>query len=300
MFVRSYTFMFLAILFWSMNPVANKIAIEEIAVPQLVSMRAVFSSIILLVFSFAIGYRYSPKKVGWKPFVLGFLDPGLTSLLFVYSLTVLSAANTILIIALLPFSQSILGRLVFKEKIQPSIWIGGIVAAYGLATFYSIEDFNDRDSLWGNLLMFFCFCLFSVSQLLTRKIMKSEVPAIHVTSSQMISASVFLTLYMVFFGDMTLPFRASSGTLMTLVFLTFSMAFPFFFYNKALRYISVGMASLFLVLIIPFGFIFAAIFLGESITLTKAAGAIMVMIGVGLPHLIVLWKRRFNIGYKLN
>ena len=300
MFVRSYAFMFLAILFWSMNPVANKIALEEIAVPQLVSMRAVFSSIILLVFSFAIGYRYSPKKIGWKPFVLGFLDPGLTSLLFVYSLTVLSAANTILIIALLPFSQSILGRIVFKEKIQPSIWIGGIVAAYGLATFYSIEDFHDRDSLWGNLLMFFCFCIFSVSQLLVKKIMKSEVAAIHVTTSQMISASVFLTLYMVFFGDMTLPFRASSGTLITLVFLIFSMAFPFFFYNKALRYITVGMASLLLVLIIPFGFIFATIFLGESITLTKAAGAILVMIGVGLPHLIVLWKRRFNIGYKLN
>ena len=298
MFVRSYAFMFLAILFWSMNPVANKIALEEIPVPQLVSMRAVFSSIILLGFSFAIGYRYSPKKIGWKPFVLGFLDPGLTSLLFVYSLTVLSAANTILIIALLPFSQSILGRIVFKEKIQPSIWIGGIVAAYGLATFYSIEDFHDRDSLWGNLLMFFCFCIFSVSQLLVKKIMKSEVAAIHVTTSQMISASVFLSLYMVFFGDMTLPFQASSGTLMTLLFLIFSMAFPFFFYNKALRYITVGMASLLLVLIIPFGFIFAAIFLGESITLTKSAGAIMVMIGVVIPHLIVLWKRKFNIVYK--
>ena len=298
MFVRSYTFMFLAILFWSMNPVANKIALEEISVPQLVSMRAVFSSIILLVFSFAIGYRYSPKKIGWKPFVLGFLDPGLTSLLFVYSLTVLSAANTILIIAFLPFSQSVLGRIVFKEKIQPSIWIGGIVAAYGLSTFYSIEDFHDRDSLWGNLLMFFCFCIFSVSQLLVKKIMKSEVAAIHVTTSQMISASVFLTLYMVFFGDMTLPFQASSGTLMTLLFLIFSMAFPFFFYNKALRYITVGMASLLLVLIIPFGFIFAAIFLGESITLTKSAGAIMVMIGVVIPHLIVLWKRKFNIVYK--
>ena len=210
----------------------------------------------------------------------------------------LSAANTILIIALLPFSQSILGRIVFKEKIQPSIWIGGIVAAYGLATFYSIEDFHDRDSLWGNLLMFFCFCIFSVSQLLVKKIMKSEVAAIHVTTSQMISASVFLSLYMVFFGDMTLPFQASSGTLMTLLFLIFSMAFPFFFYNKALRYITVGMASLLLVLIIPFGFIFAAIFLGESITLTKSAGAIMVMIGVVIPHLIVLWKRKFNIVYK--
>ena len=75
MFVRSYAFMFLTILFWSTNPVANKFALEEIAVPQLVSMRAVFSAIIILVFSFAIGYRYSPKKIGWKPFLLRFLDP---------------------------------------------------------------------------------------------------------------------------------------------------------------------------------------------------------------------------------
>ena len=169
------------------------------------------------------------------------------------------------------------------------------MAAYGLATFYSIEDFHDSDSIWGNLLMFFCFCLFSVSQLLARKIMKSEVAAIHVTTSQMISASVFLTLYMVFFGDMTLPFQASSGTLMTFVFLTFSMAFPFFFYNKALRHITVGMASLLLVLIIPLGFIFAAIFLEENITWTKTSGAILVMIGVMIPHLIVFLNRKLKI-----
>ena len=143
--------------------------------------------------------------------------------------------------------------------------------------------------------MFFCFCIFSVSQLLVKKIMKSEVAAIHVTTSQMISASVFLTLYMVLFGDMTLPFRASSGTLMTLLFLIFSMAFPFFFYNKALKYITVGMASLLLVLIVPFGFIFAAIFLGENISSTKSLGAVLVMIGVMTPQLVIILKRKLNI-----
>ena len=295
MFFRPYSFIFLAIIFWSINPVASKIALEEIPVPQLVSMRAVFSTIILLVFSFMVGYRYSPKKTGWKPFLLGFLDPGLTSLLFNYSLTVLNATNTILIIALLPFSQSILGRILFKEKIQHSIWIGAIVAAYGLANFYSIEEFHNIESLWGNFLMFICFCLFSVTQLLVRKIMISEVSTIYVTISQMISASVFLTLYMLFFGDITLTFKASSGTLMTLLFLIFSLALPFFFYNKALRDIPVGMASLLLVLIIPFGFVFAAIFLEENITWTKTSGAILVMIGVMIPHLIVFWKRKLNI-----
>ena len=169
------------------------------------------------------------------------------------------------------------------------------MAAYGLANFFSIKDFQNRDSLWGNLLMLICFCVFSVTQLLVRKVMKSEVAAIHVTTSQMISASVFSILYMLFVGDMTLPFRASSGTLMTLLFLIFSLAVPFFFYNKALRHITVGMASLLLVLIIPFGFVFAAIFLEENITWTKTSGAILVMIGVMIPHLIVFWKRKLNI-----
>ena len=111
----------------------------------------------------------------------------------------------------------------------------------------------------------------------------------------MISASVFLTIYMLFFGDMTLPFRVSSGTLMTLLFLIFSMAFPFFFYNKALSNIKVGMASLLMVLMIPFGFIFAAIFLEENISSTKSLGAVLVMIGVMPPQLVIILKRKLNI-----
>ena len=136
MLISAYSCMLLAILFWSLNPVANKIALEDIAVPPLVAMRAVFSSIILLIISYVIGYRYSPKKIGWKPFALGVLDPGLPSLLFVTALTVLSASNTVLILALMPFSQSILGRVVFKEDFQSSVWFGAVLAVFGLYIFF--------------------------------------------------------------------------------------------------------------------------------------------------------------------
>jgi drug/metabolite transporter (DMT)-like permease len=128
--------------------------------------------------------------------------------------------------------------------------------------------------------------------------MRSEIPAIQVTSSQMISASVVLILYLIIFGDMELPLQASSGTLMTFVYLVFSMALPFFFYNQAMRHIPVGMASLFLVLIIPLGFLFAAILLGEDITWIKTVGAILVMIGVALPHLLESGKRKFSLRQK--
>jgi drug/metabolite transporter (DMT)-like permease len=50
-----------------------------------------------------------------------------------------------------------------------------------------------------------------------------------------------------------------------------------------MRHIPVGMASLFLVLIIPFGFVHSAVFLGEEITWVKSNGALLVRIGVALP-----------------
>tara|TARA_B100001750_G_scaffold239126_1_gene246749 strand:+ start:353 stop:1243 length:891 start_codon:yes stop_codon:yes gene_type:complete len=286
MIVRAYTSIILACFLWSLNPVANKVALEDIAVPQLVFMRAVFAAIILLSLALYAGHRFSPKQIGWRPFVLGILDPGLTSLLFVTSLTVLSASNTVLIMALMPFSQSILGHMVFKEDFQSSVWIGGLIAVFGLAIFCIGEDFNGAESVWGNALLLSVFCLMAVSQLMTRKIMTTEIPTILVTSSQMVSASVVLLVNLLIFGDLNLPIQASSGTMMTLIFLIFSMAIPFFLYNQSMRHIPVGMASLLLILIIPFGFLFAAIFLGENITLLKSGGAVLVMIGVALPNFL--------------
>jgi len=284
MLIRAYTSIIAACLLWSLNPAANKLALEEIAVPQLVFMRAVFAAFILLLVSFIMGHRFRPKEIGWRPFLLGVLDPGLTSLLFVTSLTVLSASNTVLILALMPFSQSMLGRVVFKEELRSSVLLGATLAFSGIVIYFSGEAFNGADTVWGNSLLLSVFCLMAVSQLMTRKIMTTEIPAIQVTSSQMISASVVLFIYLIVFGDTELPLQASSGTMMTLLFLVFSMAIPFFLYNQAMRHLPIGMASLLLVMIIPFGFLFAAIFLGEEITLIKATGAILVMTGVAFPH----------------
>ena len=284
MLIRAYTSIIAACLLWSMNPAANKLALEEIAVPQLVFMRAVFAAFILLLVSFFMGHRFRPKEIGWRPFLLGVLDPGLTSLLFVTSLTVLSASNTVLILALMPFSQSMLGRVVFKEELRSSVLLGATLAFSGIVIYFSGEAYNGADTVWGNSLLLSVFCLMAVSQLMTRKIMTTEIPAIQVTSSQMISASVVLFIYLIVFGDTELPLQASSGTMMTLLFLVFSMAIPFFLYNQAMRHLPIGTASLLLVMIIPFGFLFAAIFLGEEITLIKATGAILVMTGVAFPH----------------
>ncbi|MED5403933.1 MAG: DMT family transporter [SAR324 cluster bacterium] len=295
MIVRAYIFLIIACIFWSFNPVANKIALDEIAVPQLVFMRTFLSAIIMLIVTLCMGHGFRLKKIGWRPFLLGVLDPGLTSLLFVTSLTLVSASNTVLVMALMPFSQPIIARLVLKEEVQPSIWFGAILVLFGFSLFFLGENIITKDSLLGNVLLMSVFCLFTFSQLITRKIMLTKISTFVVTSSQMVSASVIMFLNLMFFGNLELPFQASSGTIMTFVYLVFSLAIPFFLYNQAMRHIPVGMASLFLVLVIPLGFLFAAIFTGEEITLFKTTGAVLVMIGVVLPHLLQIVVKRFSV-----
>ena len=295
MIVRAYIFLIIACIFWSFNPVANKIALDEIAVPQLVFMRTFLSAIIMLIVTLCMGHGFRLKQIGWRPFLLGVLDPGLTSLFFVTSLTLVSASNTVLVMALMPFSQPIIARLVLKEEVQLSIGFGAILVLFGFSLFFLGENIITKDSLLGNVLLMTVFFLFTFSQLITRKIMLTKISTFVVTSSQMVSASVIMFLNLMFFGNLELPFQASSGTIMTFVYLVFSLAIPFFLYNQAMRHIPVGMASLFLVLVIPLGFLFAAIFTGEEITLFKTTGAVLVMIGVVLPQLLQIVVKRFSV-----
>ena len=286
--------MLVASLFWSLNPVAGKMALEEIAAPQLAFSRVLVAAITLFVLSYFRVKSFRPREIGWRPFVLGLIEPGLTSLLFVTSLTLLSASNTVIVMALMPFSQSIMGRIVFKEEFQLSVWIGGVLAIIGIAVFFTGEE-KGTESLWGNMLLLTVFCLMIVSQLLTRKIMKSDIPAIQVTASQMISATIIIFAYLLLFGNLDLPVQITSETKIALIYLVFSMSIPFFLYNLAMRQIPVGMASLFLVLIIPFGFFHASVFLGEEITWAKSFGAVLVMIGVALPHLLQTGRKRLGV-----
>ncbi|MEC9296772.1 MAG: DMT family transporter, partial [SAR324 cluster bacterium] len=213
MIVRAYIFLIIACIFWSFNPVANKIALDEIAVPQLVFMRTFLSAIIMLIVTLCMGHGFRLKQIGWRPFLLGVLDPGLTSLLFVTSLTLVSASNTVLVMALMPFSQPIIARLVLKEEVQPSIWFGAMLVLFGFSLFFLGENIITKDSLLGNVLLMSVFCLFTFSQLITRKIMLTKISTFVVTSSQMVSASVIMFLNLMFFGNLELPFQASSGTI---------------------------------------------------------------------------------------
>ena len=91
MLARAYFCLILSCILWSLNPVANKYALMELAVPQLVFLRTMCTALVMFVITLSLGYSFKFKKIGWRPFFLGIIDPGLTSLFFV-SLAVLILA----------------------------------------------------------------------------------------------------------------------------------------------------------------------------------------------------------------
>ena len=113
--------MLLAVFFWSLNPVAMKIALEH-ASPNLIATARVISAA-LLIWGLLLVWKikFNWRELGFEPFLMGLIEPGINSILFLLAMTMVPLPNVILFSCLLPFIQSLLGRFFLKEPFQASV-----------------------------------------------------------------------------------------------------------------------------------------------------------------------------------
>ena len=73
--------MFLAVFFWSLNPVAMKIALEH-ASPNLIATARVISAA-LLIWGLLLVWKikFNWRELGFEPFLMGLIEPGINSIL---------------------------------------------------------------------------------------------------------------------------------------------------------------------------------------------------------------------------
>ena len=181
--------MLLAVFFWSLNPVAMKIALEH-ASPNLIATARVISAA-LLIWGLMLVWKikFSWRELGFEPFLMGLIEPGINSILFLLAMTMVPLPNVILFSCLLPFIQSLLGRFFLKEPFQASVWVGGTLAIAGMLIFLQGQEL-DWNMGMGNALLLFCYLLAGVNQLLTRRVMKAERALLPTTACQMTMASL--------------------------------------------------------------------------------------------------------------
>ena len=125
----------LAGLIWSFGPLVVRYMNEPHLVPwQYIFARGLTIFVILNLYLFyeeGSAFYKNYLKIGLSG-VIGGTGLGIAMITFIYSITLTSAAITLLCLAAMPFFTALLGFLFLKEKISINVWIAIMIATIGI------------------------------------------------------------------------------------------------------------------------------------------------------------------------
>jgi drug/metabolite transporter (DMT)-like permease len=267
----------LGVIIFSGSLPATRVAVADLSPMLLTSARAVIAALLGVVFLFALR-QTRPERRDIFPLtlvaiggVVGF--PLLTAL----ALQHITAAHSIVFIGLLPLATAIFGVLRGGEQPKPAFWLFSIVGAAAVAGFALYG--SEGGTLVGDLLMIaailVCGLGYAEGATLSRRL----------GGWQVISWALLLSLpIMAVIALFTLPDTWSNigvPAWIGLVYVSiFSMMVGFIFWYRGLALGGIAGVGQLQLLQPFFGFLLAAIFLGEPIAWTMIASTVIVVVCV--------------------
>ena len=279
----------LAVTFWASSPTAIKIVLAAVPVIEAVTLRFVIAAIMLWLAAAAVHQAVNVRRVGWRPFVAGMIEPGLVSIIAYQGLLWTTAVHAALIFALMPLIASVFARVFLKEAISVPVIVGALVGLGGIILLVSGAGADSDASLAGDLLIILALFMICGVQLTFRRLAQEHGQPALVTAMMMSGATVTGAIALATFGDLPpLAWSAQAGIGLWSWFLYTAVAVSgasFFLQNYALRHLPVGRVTLYSVLSAPIGVPFAWLVLGESISTRDLIAIAIVVTGVALPAL---------------
>ncbi|MCW5753062.1 MAG: EamA family transporter, partial [Alphaproteobacteria bacterium] len=234
--------MLLATLFWSSTLIGNKILVDHLAISEVVLTRFGLAALLLWLLVALSGEMPHLRRAGPRPVLMGLLEPGLTSVLFIWGQSYTSAAHATVFWALMPVMMPVLGRVVLGETLRPVLMVAAFIALGGTLILL-FGGTNDGGSLKGDLLCMLGVLCGCANQLLARRVAQSQGRPMLTTALQLTSGAL-LALAILLLIERPEAIRAidqRGGLLALMLYLGFvASALPFFLYNYALRHIPVG------------------------------------------------------------
>lgn len=267
----------LGVIIFSGSLPATRVAVADFSPMFLTSARAAIAALLGAVFLFAFR-QTRPERRDILPLtlvaiggVVGF--PLLTAL----ALQHITAAHSIVFIGLLPLATAIFGVLRGGERPKPAFWLFSVVGAAAVAGF-ALYGSNDG-TLTGDLLMIaailVCGMGYAEGAILSRRLGGWQVISWALLLSLPIMAAIAL---------LTLPHAWSNVGVPAWIGLAyvsiFSMMVGFIFWYRGLALGGIAGVGQLQLLQPFFGFLLAAIFLGEPIAWTMIASTVVVVVCV--------------------
>ncbi len=272
---------------WGGQFIAARIATSEALPFTAACLRFSIATIALLVIHLLREKRFVRLSLGqWGWIVLlGISGVFLFNFLFFSALAIAPAGRSSVVVAMTPAMVSVSSIFLFRERFSPLRIVGLLIALFGVS--WAISGGNPLQLLRGgigrgDLYLFaatLCWATFSLSG---KVILKRLSPRVAITYACLVGTAALLVSAGIEGGLHHVP-QFSARVWLSLLYLgLFGTALGFVLYYDGIGKIGPSKTTIFINLVPIWAMVFAAVILGENITLALVLGAAMVIGGVFL------------------
>jgi len=273
---------------WAAAVVGTKLAVVEIAVAEFVVARLLLAAGGLWLMVLATRTAAEPRTLGWRPFAMGCLEPGLTTFLVSVGLTMTSPVNGAVFWSLMPLVMPLLGRLVLGEAIQPVVLVAALIGTAGTALLVHGQGGHGGGTLIGDMFLIAGVLSACANALIARRAAQRRGNPL-ATSAWQVTAACVMTAPMLFVLPVGQGHIVDAGppAIGALLFLGLVVSTGVFILsNYAYRHIPVARMALFSCLVGPIGTAMSALLLGTRVTIADLGAIALVMLAVALPTMV--------------
>jgi drug/metabolite transporter (DMT)-like permease len=277
--------MLAAVFLWSSATPASKFVLEEMPAAEFVVVRLSLAAVALWLIVLAMRPDARLRVVGWRPLVMGLLEPGLVTFLVSLGLTMTSPVSASVFWGVTPLIMPLLGRIVLGEPIEPIVLGAAAVAFGGIAVLAWGQTHHGGGSLMGDALVAGGVMASVLNGLIARRNAQAGASPLVTASWQLTTACCMSALLLA-----VLPAQGpalsgvGSTTLGVLLYLGLVVsAGVYILSNYAVRHLPVARMSLLGCVTAPLGAALSALFLGTEISALDTAAIALVIGAVALP-----------------
>ncbi len=310
--MKTYIKLLLTALFWGGTFVAGRIVTQDLAPFSIAFLRFAIASVFLLLLTWRIegtlpgrgGPTWPPRACPepvegagtracpYKSQIIMLAALGMTGIftynvLFFKGLKLIEASRASLIVATCPVFIAVCSALFMKEKISLMKGLGVIISVCGAGVVVSkgsISEIFEGGLGRGELYILCCVLCWVAYSLIGKAAMKSLSPLVCVSYSSVIG-TLALLIPAAFEGLMQNVRNASFVDWLCIFYLgVFGTVIGFVWYYQGVERLGPTKAGLFINFVPIFAILSALLILGESVTVSLAVGAAMVISGAYLTN----------------
>lgn len=275
----------LATLCWGYGVVGYKALVNAVPPAEIVFVRFAAGGLALWLLVVATGRLKRVRQAGWRPMVMGSIEPFLISMMMIAGARYTSGTHIVVLWALAPTIAPLFARAVLKEPIGVPVMVAAAIAAAGAVVLVAGEW--GEGMVVGDLIILASVFAGCANQLLSRVVAtRAHGDPMATTALQLTSATLLSLAMMPVLGGSPAP---DLGPYYYAILVSMGLAanaLPFLLYNFAFRSMPVARVSLFLPLVSVFGTMIAALWLDEPLRPSILVALAMMLFAAFLPHIV--------------